>query len=750
MDFRYESKKRIYFGCPYVLYKRSRYAERDFMNVEGKKKKTVVIISCAAALAVLLVCGFIFLNFKSTLFVTLQVCRAEKVSKDDYLEFRIFEKGETRESFKSELETRIRRDTALEKWQTEEPIVREMIDRDESAGRDVIRLLTFAVNCKGKNYEDIVEEFGNIQFTEEFAALCSEHSFDTGDIASYIAALYAEDVFYIRDMDMGADHVMEILSTLSDTDFESDEKVYKLNITEYDPVELCAEQDASESEYMELCRAKLGGDSEYEYIVKKTLTAHEYDSFCITVFAAANTEAYKILGLYFSVPEGTEQYIPGFSLNIDGTFAVYADGIADTVRLDAASLREATDKYAALFGSLFEPLADDAALEELYDFFYADAEEAVSEETEGTKDKEAENENSEESVGYDDLSFVQQMNMLGDKIENDYPVEEDWGLMNIFSMYQYTVNMIGTTYVDYRYLAENFEELFSEAEDKSEVREDLDSNMALLDKLREIIRNSGDPEFAGVENICEWNMNEDEFNAQYGDYLHKWYPDAELPEFLYTADVKYSASSAAGDGNFYDMQFTVGITDSGMRIIGIDADFNDTLEELLSNYSNNNLWQEPNYIFMRHNAEESVNRDDYAAEEEYDLAIARWLYQNYPEYYNNPDAGQAESQHNYTASGYSAGSQGNLWGNIKEGVSDGANGILGWIANAGEYAENWELDMQGYLDQIWFDMEQGEYGNLPWIITYGTNTAKEIGNEIKEAATDAWSDVKDWWGGLWR
>ena len=91
-----------------------------------------------------------------------------------------------------------------------------------------------------------------------------------------------------------------------------------------------------------------------------------------------------------------------------------------------------------------------------------------------------------------------------------------------------------------------------------------------------------------------------------------------------------------------------------------------------------------------------------------------------------------------------------MWNNIKEGISNGANDILDWVTHADERVGEWELDMMGYLDTIWSDMEHGNYGAVPYFITYGTDTAIEIGNEIKEAATDAWNDVKDWFGGFGR
>ena len=740
------------------------------MNVE--KKKGIVILSGIAALVMFAVCGLAFLNFRTTLFVTLQVCHAEHVSKDDYLEFRLFEGSETRKSFKEELETTIRKDIALEKWLTEEPLVRDMLKSDESIQKGVTSLLTFAGDCEDRTYEGLTEASRQISFAGTFEELCREHSFDTGEMASYLAALYAEDVFYLQDTASGVDQAMEVLEGLKDADLKSDEKVYELKLTTYDPRELCAEPDGYESAYMEACREKLGTDSEYEYVVRKTLTASGDDSFCVTVVAAANTETYKILGLDVSVPYGTEDYIPGFSLNIDGSSSIDTDGVLETIRLDSAALREATDPYAALFDSLFDPLTDDAALKELYHFFYADKEPAEGEadpemDTEnpsaedagsddsGTQENESEEgqipeDRSEETAAYDDLSLVQQINALEEKIENEYPVEQDWGLLNIFSMYEYSVKMLCSTYVDYQYLIENFDELFAEAQDKETMQEELSANKARFETLRDFIRDSGDLAFAEVSNIQEWKLSEEEFQAQYGDYLHKWYPDAELPKFLYVADVRYSSPVSEGKETFYSLQFTVAVTDSGMRIIGVSTEFNEALEGTLDTYTNNNLWQEPNYILMKSLAEESVNREDYTSEEDYDLAVAQWLYAHYPEYYNNPNGQQTASTHSYTASGYNNGELGSMWNNIKEGISNGANDILDWVTHADERVGEWELDMMGYLDTIWSDMEHGNYGAVPYFITYGTDTAIEIGNEIKEAATDAWNDVKDWFGGFGR
>lgn len=779
-------------------------------NPAKKKNEKVMILSCVGVFIVLILGVLAFINFKTTLFVTYQVCSAEGVNSGDYMVFRMLESGETRAVYQEKLETQIRCDKALAEWESDCALIPEVVSANISIQNDLMKIWSF-VGADDATYEELKAKLDGMSFGAGLEGV------NIGELARYTAQFMASDSYYVLD---SIDKINGIKASfrnqMKPDTAKTTVRMRKINMTEYDPAEAdssAAVPDAT----MQMCRNQLGDDTGYKYIAEQTSAFFGY-SVVITV--AVNEESCKVLGARTSVPGYLENYIAHFELCADGTYTDNTAYIVQPVVVDLAAARETADKFAALLSPMFKPLIDDEALAELYYFFYGD--EAVGEEenaedegaaedeedggdTEGAEDAEnaegtdnAENADNadgtdlpdtdgasgeanpdeesqeesdngegggmdgseeggedtdngpaEEQTGeglYENLKFVSAMKSFSGQLENDFNVSEEWGILNILLSIQQCVEMCGSSYVDYRYLQQNFDELFAEAnaDDAAKVREELETNIAQIETLRGIIRLAGDVSHISSE-IHGYSAEELlDIASNYDNELQKWYPENKIGQIFYVTDVKYGIPCSDGT-ELLNVIFGVATTEVGNRIVTVNIDFNENMEGLFADYADNNIASQVNVIFMLGNARAAVNREEYSTQAEYELALQRWLYLNYPDYWDNPDAGSAPAQ-TYTASGYSNGTS--LWGTIKNGLgtiyewATTDSGIV-WTSNG------WTSSLSG----IWRDMENGYYGSIPQIAVNGTEAivdgAKNIYEGVKEGVSDAWNGIKDWWGGLW-
>lgn len=757
-----------------------------------KKNKKAVILCCFGVIIAFILGALAFINFKTTLFVTYQVCSAEGVDSGDYMVFRVLESGETRAIYQENLETQIRCDKALAEWEADCASIPDVVSANVSIQNDLMMIWSF-VGADDATYEELKDKFDGMSSSIGLEGV------DVNELARYTAQFMANDSYYFMD---SADEINEKKEAFrnqmqSDT-AETTVRMRKIDVTEYDPAEADSSADVPDAT-MQMCRNQLGDDTEYKYIVEQRTV---FSGYSIVVTAAANGESCKVLGARTSVPSDFENYVAHFELRVDGT---YTDNTADIVQpivVDLAAARETADKFAAMLSPMFKPLIDDEALEELYDFFYGDealgeAQEAnaadetglpeageVSQETHPEEESQEESESGEgesrddsdgreedeggedadngpadepvtdepmadeqmEEESYENLKFVSTMKSFSDQIENGFNVSEEWGILNILLSLQQCVERCGSSYVDYKYLQENFDELFAEAsaDDSAEVRKELETNIAQIETLRDIIRSAGDMSHISSE-IHEYSAEELlDIASSYDNELQKWYPETSIGQVFYVTDVKYDIPCSDGT-EFLNMIFGVATTEVGNRIVTFHIDFNEKLEGMFGDYEDNNIAGQVNLIMMMGAARAAVNREEYFTEDEYELALQRWLYQNYPDYWNNPDAVSAPAQ-TYTASGYSNGT--GFWGTIKNGLgtiyewATTDSGIV-WTSNG------WTTSLSG----IWSDMENGYYGSIPQIVVYGTEAiadgAKNIYEGVKGGVSDAWEGVKNWWGSLW-
>lgn len=762
------------------------FEETHEIRKQGKKRnKKVGVLSCLGVFLVLILGALAFINFKTTLFVTYQVCSAEGVNSGDYMVFRVLESGETRAVYREKLETQIRCDKALAEWEADCASIPDVVSANVSIQNDLTKIWSFA-GAEDATYEELKDKIDGMSFATELEGV------NVSELARYTAQFMASDSYYFMNSIEEINEKKDSFRKQMQSDrAETTVRMRKIDVTEYDP----AESDSSANVpdvTMQMCRKKLGEDTEYKYIVEQTTA---FSGYSVVLTVAANEESCKVLGARTSVPGDLENYVAHFELRADGTYTDNTASIVQPVVVDLEAAKETADKFAEMLSPMFKPLIDDEALEELYNFFYSDEavgetqeadnadetglpdmdeanretnpenpdeesqgesnhgeDESSADSAEGGEDtddkatEEQADEQPEEEL-YENLKFVSAMNSFSDQIENEFNASEEWGILNILLGIQKCVQMCGSSYVDYKYLLENFDELFAEgsADDVAAVRNELETGIAQIETVRGAIRSA--------EDLCHISSEIHEYTAEelldiasgYDNELQKWYPGNSIGQVFYVTDIKYNVPCSDGT-EFLNVTFGVATTEIGNRIVTFCIDFNEKLEGIFGDYEDNNIASQVNTSLMLSAAKSAVNREEYSTEDEYQLALQRWLYQNYPDYWENPDAVSAPAQ-TYTASGYSNGT--GLWGSIKKGLGT----IYEWATtDSGSVwtSNGWTTSLTG----IWSDMENGYYGSIPQIAVRGAEAlsdgAKNIYEGVKEGVSDAWEGVKNWWGGLWR
>ena len=761
----------------------------------GNKVNNKMIALLSSVFLVACVVGIgLFINFKTTLIVGQQVCSAEGVSKDDYYEFRVFEDGETRDSYKSELETVIRTDKTLVAWEEDKKSITSMLKSENQFTADVLSIYTYTEDIGDNSFSSLRDGFNNLTFSSDFNRVLGDKA---GEFARYTAMIMSDDSYYLSVSGEEISDIKQSLRNIAGTKPTVTVYIRKINPTEYDPAECSTTSGRLTDTLISSCMNILGEDSEYMYIAESNSV---YGDLTITTISVVNSESSQPLGVYTSFSGDYDNFVASFSIDPDGKCSDNTANIIVPIVVDLKAAKEYVDEFANFLSKVFKPVVADDALDELYNFFYNEEKISGNQEDEsgeegqqtegevhnqeqesGSEDEEVVNGDNndtgnsqtddsngagEETVDeydeYESLSYVLLFDELHSIVESQCDIRENWGLNVMLDSIIDSVSMVGSTYTDYRYLITDFDRLFAEADQnsKASAREDISANVNILEEFRDAVRYSGDVEY--VESSVHEYTEEDllQLTESYSAYERLWYDDDScIGQIFYVSDIKYSVPMSlpedsltiSEDTELMNFTIQVATTDKGNRVTGLNIDFNSIVEKVLPDVSISNISETPNYPFMTGLAESNINKEDYDSEDNYELAIARWLYQNYPNYYKNPDDVQATTQ-TYTASGYSQNDTG-IWGSIKQGAGE----IWNWAttdSNSAWIGGSWHNSLGNSLETIWSDMGRGRYGGIPSVIVNGTewiaDTAQDAWDTAKDTASDVWNDVSDWWGSLWR
>jgi len=317
---------------------------------------------------------------------------------------------------------------------------------------------------------------------------------------------------------------------------------------------------------------------------------------------------------------------------------------------------------------------------------------------------------------------------LNADIEERYSVDMEWPSIILLGNLCNTMTDCANLLVVSRFVDENQEALISQGMTVAEVGE----IKAVSEKVQKFSENIPKPVLVESRILLAENVNLEQFdtvlaNKRISDLQmifangYNVWCEGEVPESIYGEYFRYNFEGMC------TVEMTLLNTEQGILLIDAEIDWLD--DELFGDISV--TYTMPNTVKMYKEAEAAIIREQYASEEEYQSAIAKWLCEKYPNYYGN--SANTSSSSVYGSNSYS---HGNF--NILEELGDVGKDILN---TAEDVWSNVGYALEGTVPGYLFT-NNGYYRSF-------ADDLSDAAEEVKEVLDEKVSEVKNWWYGLW-
>lgn len=694
---------------------------KKFMN---KKNIAVIVVVCIVVILLLL-------TFQTTVVAGLSVCIAEDVSPKEYVEVGLMPEGYNFSSYKDMLVHEIRVDKAARCREERKEFVGTSL---QNLSEQIKNSYTYidVIASEEENLEKYHTYMKNLEL-ESTTDIEKDSLYHLMDAIANSAHLYMSlDVYYpgytLEQTKMQAEALYAGLSESSATEQIVIEPIIS---NEYDPVPEIGLAERYAEDILQLQTED--GNGKFDYIVQFTMTYCDSASNNILeekVIAVVGEKAYRIVDVQVELAE--EYHL----IAVDGNVRPYVSGTnmtcstVEPVVLEMDGMKAKADEFVQLFQKIMMVyFSDQEALDELYEvYFVTDVE---SQETEV-----AETEAADTEIDYDSLKFAQIEKELLAEIEGAYSYEKEWGTILTLEAFSNAMRDNASVVLAKRLLDEGKNEMWGRVLTDTEMQE-IHTNAGILEKFYTnsqdavlvasqpmIAENtgteSGESELANIEFDVMQSLFETSYTVWCGE---------DVPESVYGGYFQYTV------GEICEIELTVLNTEQEIYITGIGIHWND--EQQMFHNQVVSTYVLPNTILMQKQAEAAINRDEYETEEDYNYAIAEWLYENYPEYCQNP-----ASVSNSSTSGFS------IYGNQSK------------VSNIFNNIEELGNDAWGYVTDVWdsvgFVIEYGFEGTPIAYFLTDNGKYQSFQDDFKLfvwKATDVYNTVRDevvdWWNDLW-
>lgn len=649
------------------------------MFAKQKRKKIIAIVS------VFFICGIgLFLTLKTTVIAGLIACISENENIGEYVEIKMMPEEYTFSSYKNMLVNEIRVNKAIERKAQRKEFIYGKLQKlsnqmkdsyvyIEEAGWEKENLEKYNnyikqldIEAEKEFFKDMLSEMAKSAYLymstdvyypgykrEQIKTLAKGLYTDLAESTVtetfILEPMYPSEYDDVPEIGISKNYSEDILNVENEVGTDKYDYIAEIamNYTKDDGTVVLEEQIVAivgESVF-EIIEAKVSLPEEYCQIAAvgsiRPYSVSETEKICSTIEPIiinmdgmqAKAEEFlglfkKIMGVYFSNEEALNEFYENY-------FMIEEENEEDSVTDVSQTENEISGEYTAddiTDMSQSENISQEMIVNETQ---IADTTEETTESTEETE--------TEEEVKYEDLLFAQIEKEILTEIENTYSYEKEWGpylVLDEFSDFmQNGVNSILTK----RKLDEGETKIFGE-EITEEEKNQIYTNAKVFEKIyknnQEIkliesaalteeeiltILTSAKDGVKGHQNgiLGYFSYIKQSFEKGYLEWCGETIPECILGTYF-----RYKIEGLC------EIEMTLLDTTEGIYITGIGIYWNSE-EEILQDMKYRWIYERANTVFMRKKAEEAISRDAYETEEEYEEAIIKWLYENYPQYYNS-------------------------------------------------------------------------------------------------------------------
>lgn len=697
--------------------------QNEMSEKETNEKKEISkskVLFVVFVIFVLLATTILLVAMKTTFIASLAACIQEKPSESTkYISFRIFSENQNYASYKDEVVLAIRTDkaTALREEQIE---VRTQKFHDVLVNYSSIFKDVYAYETERKEEKDTSKDYqqfiGNLKID-----LDNQREIDaTKELIDLIAdsvhyAMSVDAIYKNTDQNKVADTMEEFIDRVNNSKAVEDFYMEQIEPGEYDP----QPERGLGSKYKDSIKlaSKNNGEAAFDYISELNLRYNDpgdKEVIGIHIVSVVGENAYAILETKINI---SDQYKAQLSC---GTIRPYTNN--DIILAEVPFVineQEMQNKAQKFVDDFKKALTLDGKLLSYYDAYlecleneYLAEHSAENKEPENaevaevTEETSGENEEKMNTVIDDFNSGVDE---LVDSVEAQYDISSEWGSVVFLEEYIQIMKVLVTDAVLDQLLI-NHPDLISD-EISEEEKQDLISNVENRNKFMHISQ---------IECVNEKMVKDLDLSAFNTNYPIE--SGNDIPEVLMKKIFTYKIDELG------DMDVSVILTPQGSFLTNVKISWmketsneNESVEAQenpIMADQNVELFNKPNLLRMMQEAKENIDPNAYEDNEAYELAVARWLHNNYPDYFGNPD------QNPGGASGSSR---------------------LYFTSTIDKIIQDTKWNVHSIYEDLGYAMEGSLFG---YLLT-DNGSYSSFTDDVSDVVSDVKDGIKDFWWDLW-
>lgn len=688
-------------------------------------KKKPIIITCVSIIFFVLLLALIF---KTTLVASTIACISEKPDNySDYITFQLLPSKKNFISYKKSVTTQIREDKATKVREQQIQEREELISQIALSCTEQL-VSAFSYETLKKKEADTAEDLKKFMEKCDLPAIseCDKYKDLLESIATSVHYAMASDSYY---NDISSEEISSIMdpfiSTLNTAKPVRQLQIEQISPGEYDPE---PQKDLAKryKTVLEKCQ-KANTQKQYDYIASDQTTFSDKNGeklLTIKNIYAIGKSDYALLLTEMILPHKYVKVLPHGTLYYYGDtntletpatpFIINEDEMrtkADIMATDFKkiwSLDGKTPEYAQAVNNICAKASSE--LEAVEENNAADAEESADE---------SEVSSEVEDAILDECSNLEnEITNKGNEIKSylatEFDQDSEWGSIVFLESCLYNAQNLFYIYAQDKsnsYLNQTNDQLTDEQ--KAELQNWINQEEQLLLYMP-------DPLFVTEEEVqdMDYSTFETEYTAQTGK---------DLPTIIKTKAFTYSYE------NIGTMKITNILTPVGVFITNIEWIAEKTEEDnaILSDMSQD-LYTLPNLPKMEAEAKNAIHQEDYPDETSYNAAINNWLYEHYPDYYENPN------QASDTSSSSSAPTSFYYHSTLDKFVKDTSRTISSIYEDIGYITEGTIL---GYLFT-----PNGSFRSFADDVS---DAASDVIQELRDTKDAIKYSIKSWWNSLY-
>ena len=686
---------------------------------EKNKSNLLIVLFFGFAIVITIV---LFVVCRTTFAASLSACYQEKVAnKSKYISFEILSDEDTFSSYKQKVIHNIRVDKAKE-VREKQMAERKALTYDSLA--KYCSLIKEAYSYEKERKEEKETSKDQQIFEKELSIpLVQEEDINSSKelilaIADSLHYAMAKDAFYKDKSQKKVQELMDsFLDDLSNSTINEEYHIEQIEQGKYDPKPQKGLAGIHRKKIKAVVEKK--GDSVFDYVLEYNVSyvgSTSLKVLDISVLSIVGKDTFAILETKVSIPDKYRDILAS------GVVYPYSENRIYNAQVPfLINEQEMINKSQQFAKNFHKILTFDGKGEELLNSYIELFEKAIAVENN-------ENENEELTKKMNEKTAL--IETVLDSVDEQYDPASEWGIRVFFEEYGCIIQQLLAKNAQDS-VAINHPELFSD-EMTEEEKQVLISE---IESLKELFRM---PQF---EYIGEEDLENIDLNAFITNYVKE--TGMEAPEVIVKKAFIYQLG-ISGKMNLSVILTSKGVfithvelnwdnkqdKENGVETDNQDTDNNQDENEQTGFFKNvkENLYETPNLPRMLNEAKNAVSRDMYGSEEAYELEVRRWLYNTYPDYFENPDQSEVGT------------TGGNFYYSnaFDKFMIDTSRNIRSVYEDLGYIMEGTLL---GYLFT-----PNGAYRNFADDVS---DTAGQVADGVKEAISDVGNSISDMWWSLW-